>query len=151
MSDTLSRLRDDMKTAMRGGEKFRLGVIRMVLAAVKQREVDERVSVDEPGVQAIIEKMIKQRADAVDQFTQGGRDDLAQKERDEIAVLEGYLPQALSAAEIEALVEQAIATTGASGMRDMGRVMSQVKADATGRLDMAAASEIVKRRLNARG
>lgn len=151
MSTTLTRLKDDMKAAMRGGEKFRLGVIRMVLAAVKQREVDDREAPDEAAVQALLEKMIKQRRDAIEQFAQGGRDDLADRERDEVAVLEAYLPQALTREEIEALVNAAIVATGATGMRDMGKVMAQVKANATGRLDMAVASDIVKARLTSQG
>ncbi len=149
MSETLAKLKDDMKSAMRAKESFRLGVIRLVLAAVKQREVDERIELDEPATLALIEKMIKQRRDAAEQFTQGGRADLADKETAEIAVLEGYLPKAMSEAEIEALVEQAVADTGASSMRDMGKVMGVVKSAATGRLDMGLASKLVKARLGA--
>jgi uncharacterized protein YqeY len=145
---TLERLRDDMKAAMRAGDKARLGVIRMVLAAVKQREVDERIALDESNVLALIEKMIKQRRDAIEQFRAGGRDDLADKESGEIDVLEDYLPQAMSAAEIEALVAEAVTALGASSMRDMGRVMAEVKTRASGRLDMGLASQLVKQRLS---
>ena len=145
---TLDTLRDDMKSAMRGGDKFRLGVIRLVMAAVKQREVDERISLEEADVRALIEKMIKQRRDAITQFSEGGREDLADKERNEVEILEGYLPKAMSAEEIEALVAAAVEATGAASMRDMGRVMGEVKSRATGRLDMAVASDLVKRRLS---
>ncbi|MEM9386526.1 MAG: GatB/YqeY domain-containing protein [Pseudomonadota bacterium] len=149
MSETLAQLKDDMKSAMRAKETFRLGVIRMVLAAVKQREVDERIELDEPATLAIVEKMIKQRKDAAEQFTQGDRPDLAEKETAEIAVLEGYLPQAMSEADIQALVEQAVSDTGASSMKDMGKVMGIVKSKATGRLDMGLASKLVKACLSA--
>ncbi|MEO0425229.1 MAG: GatB/YqeY domain-containing protein [Pseudomonadota bacterium] len=149
MSETLAQLKDDMKAAMRAKESFRLGVIRMVLAAVKQREVDERIELDEAATLAIVEKMIKQRKDAVEQFTKGDRPDLAEKETAEIAVLEGYLPQAMSEADIQALVEQAVGDTGASSMKDMGKVMGIVKSNATGRLDMGLASKLVKARLSA--
>lgn len=149
MSETLAQLKDDMKSAMRAKETFRLGVIRMVLAAVKQREVDERIELDEAATLAIVEKMIKQRKDAVEQFTKGDRPDLAEKESAEIAVLEGYLPQAMSEADIQALVEKAVGDTGASSMKDMGKVMGIVKSNATGRLDMGLASKLVKARLSA--
>jgi uncharacterized protein YqeY len=144
----LDTLRDDMKTAMRAGDKERLGVIRLVLAAVKQREVDDRTTLDDGAVQALIEKMIKQRRDSIEQFSAGGRDDLAEKERSEVTVLESYLPEALDEAQIDALVAAAVASTGAASMRDMGRVMGEVKSKASGRLDMALASELVKRRLS---
>lgn len=144
---TLETLREDMKTAMRGGDRERLGVIRMIMAAVKQREVDERTALGEDDVQAIIEKMIKQRRDAIEQFRSGGREDLAAKEESEVQVLEGYLPAPLSEEEIAALVTQAIETTGAGSMRDMGRVMGEIKARASGRIDMSRVSELVKARL----
>jgi uncharacterized protein YqeY len=144
----LDTLRDDMKTAMRAGDKERLGVIRLVLAAVKQREVDDRTTLDDGAVRALIEKMIKQRRDSIEQFSAGGRDDLAEKERSEVTVLESYLPEALDEAQIDALVAAAVASTGAASMRDMGRVMGEVKSKASGRLDMALASELVKRRLS---
>lgn len=144
----LDTLRDDMKTAMRAGDKHRLGVIRLVLAAVKQREVDERTTLDDGAVQALIEKMIKQRRDSIEQFSAGDREDLADKERSEITVLESYLPEALDEAQIDALVAAAVESTGAASMRDMGRVMGEVKSKASGRFDMALASALVKRRLS---
>src|SRR6266436_7615138 len=125
-----------MKTAMRSGEKERLGVIRMIMAAIKQREVDERVSLDDAQVLAVLEKMIKQRREAISQFDSGGRADLVAKETAEVAVLQGYLPARMSDAEIDALIREAIAATGAISIKDMGKVMGAVKAKAQGRADM---------------
>jgi uncharacterized protein YqeY len=141
------QLTEDMKNAMRAGEKHRLGVIRLMLAAIKQREVDERIELDDTQVLAALEKMLKQRRDSVSQFEAANREDLAIIERDEMAVIETYLPTKLNDAEIDALVEAAIADTGASSARDMGKVVAAVKEKAAGRADMAVVSGKIKARL----
>ncbi len=140
---------EDMKSAMKAGDKDRLKVVRLVLAAIKQVEVDKRVELDDAAVLGVITKMVKQRRDSVEQFEKGGREDLATIERDEIAVLEDYLPEQLSADELTAMVDEVIQATGAEGIRDMGKVMGQIKAKAAGRADMGAVSATVKERLNA--
>jgi uncharacterized protein len=141
------RLTDDMKTAMRGGDKARLGVIRLMLAAIKQREVDERIELDDVQTLAVLEKMLKQRRDSIVQYDAAGRVDLADVERAEKAVIETYLPAKLSAAEVDALIDAAIAETGASSARDMGKVVGAVKQKAAGRADMAQVSARIKARL----
>lgn len=141
------RITEDMKTAMRSGDKERLGHIRMLQAAIKQREVDERISLDDAQVMAVLEKMIKQRREAIAQFEAGGRADLAAKEATEIALLQTYLPEQLSAAELEALVAAAIAETGAATIKDMGKVMGLVKGRAAGRADMGAVGTLIKSKL----
>jgi uncharacterized protein YqeY len=141
------QLTEDMKTAMRGGDKDRLGVIRLILAAVKQREVDERIELDDMQTIAVLEKMLKQRKDSVSQYASAGREDLADVERAEMAVIEAYLPAKLSDAEIDALIDAAIAETGASSARDMGKVVAAVKTKAAGRADMAQVSGRIKARL----
>jgi uncharacterized protein YqeY len=141
------QLTDDMKTAMRGGDKQRLGVIRLMLAAIKQREVDERVEQTDAMVLATLEKMLKQRRDSVSQFDAANRDDLAAIERAEMVVIEAYLPAKLSEAEIDTLIDAAIAETGASSPRDMGKVVAAVKGKADGRADMAVVSGKIKARL----
>ena len=138
------RITEDMKAAMRASEKERLLTIRMVQAAIKQREVDERVVLDDAQVIAVLEKMVKQRRESIVAFEQGGRADLADKEKAEIALLQVYLPTQLSAAEVDALIKEAIATTGATSMKDMGKVMGAVKAKAAGRADMGAVSASIK-------
>lgn len=142
------QLTEDMKTAMRGGDKDRLGVIRLILAAVKQREVDERIQLDDTQTIAVLEKMLKQRKDSVSQYTTAGREDLANVERAEMVVIEAYLPAKLSDAEVDAMIEAAIAETGASSARDMGKVVAAVKTKAAGRADMAQVSARIKARLN---
>ena len=142
------RITADMKAAMRASEKERLLTIRMVQAAIKQREVDERVVLDDAQVIAVIEKMVKQRRESIAAFEQGGRADLAEKEQSEIALLQVYLPAQLSAAEIDALIKEAIASTGATSMKDMGKVMGAVKAKAAGRADMGAVSASIKAALS---
>ena len=144
------RISNDMKAAMRAREAERLGAIRLLLAAIKQKEVDERTAVDDAGVVAIVDKLIKQRRDSIAQFEQAGRTDLVDKEKAELVVLSAYLPEQADAAEIEAVVDAAIAATGASGPADMGKVMGQVKAKLAGRADMGAVSAAVKQRLAAR-
>ena len=142
------RITEDMKTAMRAGDKDRLGVIRMLQAAIKQREVDERITLDDAAVLAVLEKMVKQRREAIAQFEAGGRADLAAKENQEIDVLKVYLPEPLSEAELAALIDSAITATGAASIKDMGKVMAAVKADAAGRADMGAVSALIKQRLS---
>jgi uncharacterized protein len=141
------QLTEDMKNAMRAGDKHRLGVIRLMLAAVKQREVDERIELDDVQVLATLEKMLKQRRDSVSQFDAAGREDLSAIERAEMLVIETYLPAKLDEAEIDALIDVAIADTGASSARDMGKVVAAVKEKAAGRADMAVVSGKIKARL----
>jgi uncharacterized protein YqeY len=136
-----------MKQAMRSGDKARLGVIRMALAAIQQREVDERIELDDAAVLGVIEKMIKQRRESVEQFRAGAREDLAAKEAAEIELLSTYLPEPLGEDELAALIDDAIAATGAASMKDMGRVIAQLRAQAQGRADMAVVSARVKARL----
>ena len=139
----------DMKSAMKAGDKDRLKVIRLMLAAIKQIEVDKRVELDDTAVLSVLTKMVKQRRDSIEQFEKGARDDLAKIERSEISVLEDYLPEPLSAAELSELVEDAIKGTGAESIRDMGKVMGAIKAKAAGRADMGVLGAAVKERLNA--
>jgi len=141
------RITEDMKTAMRAAEKERLATVRLLLAAIKQREVDERIALDDTQVLAVIEKMIKQRREAIVQFESGGRSDLVAKESAEIGVLQGYLPAQLTPAEIDALIAEAIATTGAASIKDMSKVMGFVKSKAQGRTDMGALSARIKQKL----
>ena len=144
-----NKIVEDMKSAMKAGEKDRLKVVRLIMAAIKQVEVDTREDLDDAGVLSVLDKMVKQRRDSVEQFEKGNREDLAAIERAEIDVLQAYLPEQLSADEIAALVDDVIAATGAEGIRDMGKVMGQIKAKAAGRADMGAVSATVKERLNA--
>jgi uncharacterized protein YqeY len=144
------RITDDMKSAMRARETLRLGAIRMLLAAVKQREVDERIILDDAQVAAIVDKLIKQRRDSIAQFEQAGRTDLVDQEKAELTVLSAYLPAQADAAEIESLLAAAIATTGAAGPQDMGKVMALLKSKLAGRADLTAVSAMVKSRLAAR-
>ncbi len=141
------RISDDMKAAMRSGEKERLGVIRMITAAIKQREVDERISLDDVQVLSVLDKMIKQRKESVQQFGAGNRQDLVDKEAAEIVVLQAYLPVAMSDREIDALIGEAIASTGAASIRDMGKVMGMIKPKVQGRADMAAVGAKIKAKL----
>lgn len=142
-----ARLTDDMKQALKAGDKARLSVVRMALAAVKQREVDDRAELDDAQILGVIEKMIKQRRESVSQFRNGGREDLAAKEESEIEVLSAYLPEPLSEAEIDALIDEAIQASGAESIRDMGKVMGRIKEAAQGRVDMGAVGQRVKARL----
>jgi hypothetical protein len=138
------RITEDMKAAMRAKDSSRLGTIRLLTAAIKQKEVDERIVTDDAQVQAIIEKMIKQRKDSISQFEAGGRQDLADVEKAELAVLSEYMPAAASEDEVRAEVNAAVASTGASGPQDMGRVMAVVKQKLAGRADMTQVSALVK-------
>jgi uncharacterized protein YqeY len=141
------RITDDMKAAMRAGEKERLGVIRMITAAIKQREVDERIVLDDTQVLSVLEKMIKQRKESLAQFQAGNRQDLVDKESAEITLLQGYMPSRLSDAEVDALIADAIAATGAASIKDMGKVMGIIKTKAQGRADMAAVGAKIKAKL----
>lgn len=142
-----ARLTEDMKQALKAGDKSRLSVVRMALAAIKQREVDDRVELEDGDILGVIEKMIKQRRESASQYRSGNREDLATKEEAEVNVLADYLPEPFSDAEIEALIGQAIEATGAQTLRDMGKVMGKIKAKAQGRVDMGAVGERVKSRL----
>jgi uncharacterized protein len=143
------RITDDMKTAMRAGEKDRLATIRLVLAAIKQREVDERIVLDDTQILSVLEKMGKQRKESIAQFESGGRADLVAKEAAELAVIQAYLPAQLSDAELDALIAEAIASTGAASVKDMGKVMGVVKGKAAGRADMAVVGARIKQKLGA--
>jgi hypothetical protein len=136
-----------MKAAMRAGEKERLGVIRMITSAIKQREVDERIVLDDVQVLVVLEKMIKQRKESVAQFQAGNRQDLVDKESAEITLLQTYMPSRLSDAELDALIAEAVAATGAASIKDMGKVMAVIKAKAQGRADMAAVGAKIKAKL----
>ena len=142
-----SRITDDMKAAMRAHEAARLSTIRLLLAAVKQREVDERKELTDADIVTVIERMVKQRKDSITQFEAGKRQDLADAERAELVLLEGYLPQRMSQAEIDAAVDEAVARTGASGPSGMGKVMGVLKGELAGRADMGLVSARVKARL----
>ncbi len=141
------QLTDDMKSAMKSGDKQRLGVIRLVNAAIKQREVDERIELDDAAVLAVLEKMVKQRKDSVSQYAAAKREDLADIERAEIVVIEHYLPEKLGEAEIQAAIDAAIAGTGATGPADMGKLMGVLKPQLAGQADMGQVSALVKRTL----
>ena len=141
------RITEDMKTAMRSGEKDRLGVIRLLQAAIKQREVDERITLDDAQVTSVLEKMIKQRKESVVAFEKGARADLVAKENAEIAVLQPYLPAQLSDAELDAIISEAIGSTGAASIKDMGKVMGVVKSKAAGKADMGAVGARIKAKL----
>jgi uncharacterized protein YqeY len=139
-----SQIQEDMKTAMKSGDKDRLKVERLMLSAIKQVEVDERIELDDAAVLNVINKMVKQRRDSVSQFTDGGRKDLADIELNEITVLEQYLPEQLSDEKLNALIRKAIGDSGAESIRDMGKVMALVKSGAQGRADMGKVGSMVK-------
>ena len=147
MSELKLRLQSDMKTAMKAGEKDRLGVIRLILAAIKQREVDERIELDDAAVLAVLDKMVKQRRESVSQYETANREDLAAVERAEITVIQSYLPAPLGDDEIEALIAAAIRETGAAGPSGMGKVMAILKEPMQGRADMTVVSARVKQQL----
>jgi uncharacterized protein YqeY len=142
-----ARITEDMKSAMRAGEKEKLATIRLALAAIKQREVDERIVLDDAQVLAVLDKMVKQRRESITQFEAGGRADLVASEAAELVVLQGYMPEQLGEAELAALIDAAIATTGAASIKDMGKVMGIVKAEAAGRADMGKVGALIKGRL----
>ena len=141
------RITEDMKTAMRSGEKDRLAVIRLLQSAIKQREVDERITLDDAQVLGVLEKMLKQRRDSIAQYEAARREDLAEQERYEVGVIGSYLPAQLSDAELDAIIAEAISTTGAASIKDMGKVMGVVKAKAAGKADMGAVGARIKARL----
>jgi uncharacterized protein YqeY len=141
------RVTEDMKSAMKAREADRLSTIRLLLSAMKQREVDERITLDDAGVVAVVEKMLKQRKDSVQQYEQAGRTDLADREKAEMALLSGYLPQQLADAELDAIVVAAVAESGAKAPSDMGKVMAIVKPKVAGRADMGKVSALVKAKL----
>lgn len=141
------RIQDDMKSAMRAREKDRLAAVRLILAAIKQREVDERITLDDGQVIEVLNRMLKQRRDSLSQFQAAGRDDLAAKETFEIQVIQDYLPEALSESEIDILIDDAVAASGAQSVRDLGKVMAWIKPKVQGRADMATVSARVKARL----
>ena len=143
------QITDDMKTALKAGDKDRLKVLRLILAAIKQVEVDTRKELDDAAVLGVLEKMLKQRRDSIEQFTKGGREDLAAIEQAEMAVIDSYLPAKMDDAELDALVDEVIAATGAESIRDMGKVMGAIKSKAAGRADMGAVGARVKARLGA--
>ena len=150
MPDSLkSQLQADMKSSMKSGDKSRLGVIRLMLSAIKQIEVDERIELDDARVIAVLDKMVKQRRESITQFESAGRDDLTAIEQAEIEIIREYLPEALSESEINALVEQSIAATGAASIKDMGKVMGMLKPQLQGRADMSQVSQLIKSRLSA--
>ena len=138
------QITEDMKSAMRAKEAERLGTIRLLLAAIKQREVDERITVDDAGIIAIIEKLIKQRKDSIEQFQKAGRTDLVDQESKELGILQAYMPVQLSEAEVQAAIQKAIADLGASGPQDMGKVIGALKAQLAGKADMGTVSGLVK-------
>jgi len=143
------RVQEDMKSAMRSADRERLGTVRLILAAIKQREVDERIVLEDVQVLAVLEKMVKQRRESIAQFEAGGRSDLVAKERAELDVISAYLPAQLGEAELDAMIQAAIAETGASSLKDMGKVMGVIKSKAQGRADMAQVGARIKARLTA--
>mgnify|MGYP001817494193 FL=1 len=142
------KLQQDMRDALRGGDKRSLGVIRLILAPIKQREVDERIELDDAQVTSVLDKMAKQRRDSLEQYEKAGRHDLAEQETFELELLKAYLPTQLAEAEVDALIDDAIQTTGASSMKDMGKVMGRLKTKLQGRADMGAVSARIKARLS---
>ena len=142
------RIQDDMKSAMKGGDKPRLGVIRLIRAAIKQREVDERIELDDEQILTVLDKMVKQRRDSISQYEAAGRDDLAKQEAFEVTILQDYLPAALSEEEIVAMIKEAVTASGAESIKDMGKVMGQLKPKMQGRADMGAVSALVKQQLS---
>ena len=148
-SQLKAQIQEDVKTAMRARDQKRLTALRLITAAIKQIEVDTRVEMDDPGVLAVLDKMVKQRRDSLQQYESAGRDDLAAQEKFELDLIAVYLPEALSDDEVTALISQAIADTGASSIRDMGAVMNKLRAEVQGRADMKAVSSAVKAQLGA--
>jgi len=143
-----ARITEDMKAAMKAKETARLGAIRLLMAAMKQREVDDRIELDDAGIVAVIEKMLKQRKDSISQYEAAGRQDLADAEKAEVQVLTAYMPAGLSSAEVSAIVAAAVTASGAAGPADMGKVMALVKPQIAGRADMAEVSKLVKAKLS---
>jgi len=150
MPSTLKpQLTNDMKSSLKSGDKHRLGVVRLILAAIKQIEVDERIELDDTRILAVLDKMVKQRRESIAQYGKGGRDDLVAVEQAEIDIIQQYLPAALSEAEINAIIEQSIASTGAASIKDMGKLMGALRPQLQGRADMGKVSQLIKSRLSA--
>jgi uncharacterized protein YqeY len=147
MSPLSARINDDVKAAMKAKDKPRLGVLRLITAAIKQREVDEQITLNDEQVLAVLEKMVKQRKDSITQYEKAGRDELAQQEAFEIGIIQDYMPEQLSDAEIDALISEAISSSGAESMKDMGKVMGLLKPKLAGRADMGAVSAKIKAKL----
>jgi uncharacterized protein YqeY len=147
MSPLTARINDDVKAAMKAKDKPRLGVLRLITAAIKQREVDEQITLNDEQVLAVLEKMVKQRKDSITQYEKAGRDELAQQEAFEIGIIQDYMPEQLSDAEIDALISEAISSSGAESMKDMGKVMGLLKPKLAGRADMGAVSAKIKAKL----
>lgn len=148
MSDLKHRINEDVKAAMRGKEKQRLAALRLITAAIKQKEVDERIELDDAQTTGVLDKMAKQRRESIEQYEKAQRADLVARERFELELITGYLPQPLAAAEIQSLIDGAIAATGAASIKDMGKVMGQLKAQMQGRADLGKVSGMVKARLS---
>ena len=148
MSNLKHRINEDVKAAMRGKEKQRLAALRLITAAIKQKEVDERIELDDAQTTGVLDKMAKQRRESIEQYEKAQRADLVEKEQFELELITGYLPQPLAAAEIQSLIDGAIAATGAASMKDMGKVMGQLKAQMQGRADLGQVSGMVKARLS---
>ena len=148
MAELKLRINDDVKSAMRSRDKERLGTLRLILAAIKQREVDERIELDDSQVLAVLDKMARQHRDSIEQFERAGRNDLVEKERFELGIVQGYLPRALSDDEVAGLIAESIAATGAASVKDMGRVMAALKPKVQGRTDMGKLGAMVKEKLN---
>ena len=148
MSELKNRINEDVKSAMRNKDKVRLGTLRLITAAFKQKEVDERIELDDAAVLAILDKMVKQRKDSIEQYTKAERNDLADVEKAEITIIQEYLPAQLSDAEIEQMIDEAMSATGASSMQDMGKVMGQLKPKLQGRADMGQVSQKIKQKLS---
>jgi uncharacterized protein YqeY len=149
MASLKERIQDDMKTAMRAKEKARLAVIRMILAAIKQKEIDEQITLSDDQILAVLEKMVKQRRDSIKQYEDANRQELADQEQAEVVILQEYLPEQLGSDEIEAIISEIITDTGAAGPQDMGKVMGALKPRIQGRADMGQASQLVKAKLSA--
>lgn len=148
MSSLTARINDDVKATMKAKDKARLGVLRLITAAIKQREVDEKITLNDEQVLAVLEKMVKQRKDSIAQYQKAGRDELAQQEAFEIGIIQEYLPEQLGEEEINALIDEAISSSGAESMKDMGKVMGMLKPKLAGRADMGKVSQIIKQRLS---
>lgn len=149
MSETRLRILDDIKTAMKAGDKLRLGTLRLIAAAIKQKEVDDRVDLSEQDTIAVLDKMLKQRRESITQYDKAGRDDLKQVEEQEVVIIQDYMPAAMEPSEIEALIRNTIEKTGASSVKDMGKVMAQIKPVLQGRADMSSVSATIKSLLSA--
>jgi len=149
MSETRQRILDDIKTAMKAGDKPRLATLRLISAAIKQIEVDERIELDEPATIAVLDKMLKQRRESIAQYEKASRDDLIAVEQSEIELIQEYMPAALAEDEINSIIDDAVSSSGASSIKDMGKVMGIVKPALQGKADMSSVSQIIKQRLNA--